>query len=294
MKRKKYNVTIKALRDCQPNLEFGVKKNGFTIFKRQEKVPTDWRPWKDMYVGNIDSYDEQGHSGYRMIDIYPDIYYTMKVVPNRLAKTETLTTMERMFQLCAGLEDLDVLENFDTSNATSMEYMFLCCESVKNINFSKFNTSKVTNMADMFQGCASLETLDLSMFDVSKVTAMNNMFSGCTNLKSINLSTWNTSSISAGGCDFACMFNCCKALRTIDISGFDTAKAPDLNGMFYWCYDLETITGVIDFASVKNDINKYRDIFKGCTKLKGVKIRNKPDKFDQYSGLTTSQYQVVA
>ena len=90
-----------------------------------------------------------------------------------------------MFNDCRDLEYLD-LSNFDTSNITDMNSMFLACSKLKEIKgINNFNTSKVTKMIMTFAGCSSLEYLDLSNFDTSNVTTMEFMFNGCSNLKEI-------------------------------------------------------------------------------------------------------------
>ncbi|WP_276414706.1 MucBP domain-containing protein, partial [Lactococcus garvieae] len=80
---------------------------------------------------------------------------------------------------CSALTTLD-LSKFDTSNVTSMNYMFYGCSALTTLDLSKFDTSNVTSMNYMFNGCSALTTLDLSKFDTSKVTTMNYMFSNTT------------------------------------------------------------------------------------------------------------------
>ena len=100
---------------------------------------------------------------------------------------DKIPNLERIFQGCSDLISLD-LTNFDTTNITSMGWMFNKCHKLKEIKgLNKFNTSKVNNMRCMFQECNEIEYLDLSNFDTSNVTDMGWMFWGCNNLKSLNL-----------------------------------------------------------------------------------------------------------
>ena len=65
--------------------------------------------------------------------------------------------------------------------------MFSVCRSLTSLDLNNFDTSQVTSMAGMFSECSSLTILDLSNFDTSKVTghyAMMNMFCNCP--------AWNT------------------------------------------------------------------------------------------------------
>ena len=71
----------------------------------------------------------------------------------------------------------------NTSNVTTMEYMFYDCVSLTALDLSNFNTSQVTYMYGMFHGCSSLQSLNLSSFDTRKVTDCAGMFqyvSNCT------------------------------------------------------------------------------------------------------------------
>ena len=45
------------------------------------------------------------------------------------------------------------IENLNTTNVTSMSYMFKGCENLSSIDLSHFNTSKVTDMCNMFNNC---------------------------------------------------------------------------------------------------------------------------------------------
>ena len=61
--------------------------------------------------------------------------------------------------------------------------------------------------------------------------------------------------------------------------------------MFINCSNLTTIKGVIDMKSCKYF---YEDMFHNCPKLRDVKIKNPPSKFEVLSGLSKSQYTVVS
>ena len=59
--------------------------------------------------------------------------------------------------------------------------------------------------------------------------------------------------------------------------------------MFNGCKELTTIKGIIDMKSC----DSCDDMFRGCTKLRGVKIKNPPEDFEIYCGLTKDQYEIV-
>ena len=170
-------------------------------------------------------------------------------------------------------------------NVTNTTEMFSNCDELTSIDLSNFNTSKVVYMSGMFYYCFRITTLDLSNFDTSKVKFMNYMFYHCSDLTKLDLSNFDTSNVTG----MSDMFGSCYNLTTLDLSNFDTSKVKDMECMFHNCPRLTTIKGIIDMKSCE----EYRGMFKWCTKLKDVKIKNPPDNFEIISGLSKSQYTIV-
>ena len=93
--------------------------------------------------------------------------------------------MKNLFYFSTLLKSLD-LSMLDTSKVTDMKGMFRQNYALEHINFGKnFDTSNVTTMAYMFQSCNKLQTPDLSAFDTAKVTDMSYMFEGCSSFTQI-------------------------------------------------------------------------------------------------------------
>ena len=163
--------------------------------------------------------------------------------------------------------DLD-LRNLDTSNVTSMQYLFMGCESLANVKLANFNTSNVTSMKYMFGSFGpptGLTTLDLSNFDTSNVTDMNNMFSRCYNLTNLNISSFDTGNVT----DMAEMFAGLHSQTSINLENFDTKKCKNMSGMFYECINLENLNlKKIDTSKVED----MHNMFYMCSKLKELDI----------------------
>ena len=94
--------------------------------------------------------------------------------------------------------------------------MFYEKSNIKNINFENFNTSNATNMGYMFAGCSNLLELDLQSFDTQKVYTMRSLFRRCTNLKVINISQFDTSNVQ----NMTGMFYQCNSVESLDLSSF--------------------------------------------------------------------------
>ena len=201
-------------------------------------------------------------------------------------KTSNVTNMSYMFRGCSALTSLD-LKSFNTSNVMNMSHMFNDCSALKSLDLKYFNTSNVTNMETMFGNCSALTSLNLSSFNTSNVTEMDFMFIGCSRLASLNLSSFNTSNVTnMDGMFDACsslisldlknfntekvtnmtqMFYYCKSLTSLDLSGFNTEKVKDMRWMFEHCSKLVNIV-----SNKAWKCEESREMFKGCTALKGA------------------------
>ena len=183
--------------------------------------------------------------------------------------TAKVTKMNQMFFQCYALTSLD-LSSFNTAEVTKMDNMFKSCNDLTSLDLSNFNTAKVTNMTNMFYGCNALTSLDLSSFNTAEVTDMSNMFRLCYALTSLDLSNFNTAKVT----DMSYMFKSCKALTSLDLTSFNTAKVENMTEMFNNCPALTTIYASDKF--VTGQVTNSRNMFYGCTELKGF-----IDKYDE-------------
>lgn len=184
----------------------------------------------------------------------------------------------------------DELNNLDTSNMTSMAYMFYNCTKVTKLDVSKLNTSNVTTMNSMFYGCKTITELDISKLDTTNLTNVRNMFCDCSKLKAINFGNLNTS----GASDLSYMFARCKALNEMDLSLFDFSNITYFQEMFVSCSTLKTVIFPpnmaktsylketfshcsaithIDISGVTSVSNWYRTFY-GCNSLTHLDMRN--------------------
>lgn len=116
----------------------------------------------------------------------------------------------------------------DTIRPKTMESWFDSCGELRSFNAENFDTSDVTSMYWMFRYCSSLEEIDLHTFNTSKVTTMNCMFAGDNGLKQINLNGFDTSQVT----DMAWMFDYTYHLETLDLSSFDTSNVTNMYRLF--------------------------------------------------------------
>ncbi|MDG9733798.1 MULTISPECIES: BspA family leucine-rich repeat surface protein [Leuconostoc] len=144
------------------------------------------------------------------------------------------------------------LQNFDTSNVTSMSYWFYNSKGLTNPDLSALNTSNVTNMSNMFYGTLAT-SLDLSAWNVDKVTTFAYMFSGATALTTLNLSSWGAHR-TADVVSMAHMFYNTAALQNdnFNLTDFNTTNVNNMTYMFQ-------STGLTNLDLSMWDITKVAD-----------------------------------
>lgn len=174
------------------------------------------------------------------------------------------TTCSLWFGSCTNLTSIEGLENLNTSDVTSMDYMFYKCEQLRALDLSGFNTEKVENMRDMFSNCKNLETLNLSSFKTNNLTDMSEMFLECNKIAQLDLSGFNTSGVKA----LDLVFKNCYELEALDLSSFDTKWVTDMSSLFEYCQSLKTIYVSDRFSIFK--VNNSTNMFRSCYNLKGA------------------------
>ena len=174
------------------------------------------------------------------------------------------TTCSLWFGSCTNLTSIEGLENLNTSDVTSMDYMFYKCKQLRALDLSGFHTEKVENMRDMFSNCKNLETLNLSSFKTNNLTDMSEMFLECNKIAQLDLSGFNTSGVKA----LDLVFKNCYALEALDLSSFDTTWVTDMSSLFEYCQSLKTIY-VSDLFSTFM-VNNSTNMFRYCYNLKGA------------------------
>lgn len=201
--------------------------------------------------------DDPGWYGTKSADI-------KTVVFKRNFRDARPTTCLLWFGSCTNLTSIEGLENLNTSDVTSMDYMFYKCEQLHALDLSGFNTEKVENMRDMFSNCKNLETLNLSSFKTNNLTDMSEMFLGCNKIAQLDLSGFNTSGVKA----LDQVFKNCYALEALDLSSFDTKWVTEMSSLFEYCKSLKTIyvSDLFSIFNVKNSTNMFRY----CNNLKGA------------------------
>ena len=192
--------------------------------------------------------------------------------------TSNVTSMYYMFHGCSSLTSLDV-SDWDTSNVTNMGHMFYGCSSLTSLDVSDWDTSNVTAMVNVFSSCGSLTSLDVSNWNTSNVTSMDYMFSNCSSLTSLDVSNWNTSNVTM----MAYMFYGCSSLTSLDVSNFDISNVTSVGAMFNGCSSLTSLD-VSNFDT--SNVTAMGSMFASCTSLQYLIINSPTFKFQAKASIS--------
>ena len=119
-------------------------------------------------------------------------------------KTDYVIDMSYMFADNPNMTSLGNLNTFNTTNVTTMAYMFAGDAALGQLNFfspdpnhpyQSGNNSSLTNMEGMFSGCSNLSGLDMTNFTTSSVTNMKDLFNGCANMNLLKINNFTMSSV---------------------------------------------------------------------------------------------------
>ncbi len=152
---------------------------------------------------------------------------------------------------------------------TVSESLFAGMEELFRVNFQgNFDTSNCIDMSGMFSGCNFLVGADVNTLNMSNVRDMSRMFSGCSYLlEELDLSGFDTSKCT----NMNGMFENCYDLVTLNISGFDTSNVTDMSSMFSGCNSLTSID-ISSFNTSK--VTRMYGMFRGCGDLKTLDLSN--------------------
>lgn len=173
----------------------------------------------------------------------------------------------------------------------SMQAAFNGCQKMLSFPAFKVDTSKVTSFDSAYWNSRAATSIDANWININSATTIQSMFKDCVALTSLDLSSWVGGKLQS----MQNTFRNLSAITSIDISNLDTSTVRDFYFAFNSCPNLVEIKGVLDFTSATN----ITYMFSGCSKLKGLKVKNIPSNFSgqtfiQYSGIGSNQFEIVS
>ncbi len=121
------------------------------------------------------------------------------------------------------------------------------------------------SLAYWFDEFSSASFSGLSNIDTSEVASFRRTFSFCSAMTDVDLSGWDT----AKATDLYGMFFDCPALTSVDgLSDWDTSAITTLYGMFYNCSSLTSVGDLSGWDTA--NVTDMRFLFRDCSSLTGV------------------------
>ena len=222
----------------------------------------------------VDLMEEDGVSEIPWTNEYESINKVVienKIVPENMAG---------WFTNLINIQEIENIENIDTSRVVDMSYLFFADSNLKNIDLSIFDVSEVTDMSYMFYA-TSLESINLSGWNASKCTNMKGMFLNCAELKNADLSNFNAQNVT----NMSYMFDTCTKLVNMDATNFNAENVTNMSHMFYNCYALLEI----DFSSITSEnVVNMDNMFGNCIELTNVNLSNLSTRNSDMSNMFVS------
>jgi len=187
--------------------------------------------------------------------------------------TGEVINMQGMFNGCQKIEKIDLNSFDDTSKVTTMAWMFCDCINLTELDLSKFDTIKVNNMQGMFKNCKKLAELDISNFKSgeNKVISTEDMFRNCELLKRIEGLTESNFIEKFNISNPYAMFDGCKSLEELNLTGFITDAGGNMAAMFRNCEKLTAL----DLTSFNTEnVVRMEYMFQDCNLLEELRLDN--------------------
>ena len=160
---------------------------------------------------------------------------------------------------------LKLSNNSNSSSSSDKPVWATTALTTVNFDASFKNYKGLTGLSNWFNGCTALATINgLGNLNTENVTTMFYMFNDCRALTSLDLSGFNTAKVTT----MSYMFNGCSALESITFgSAFTTAEVTSMSGMFRQCSVL-TALDLSGFNTAK--VTTMSDMFNGCSALSTI------------------------
>ena len=177
------------------------------------------------------------------------------------ADTSKCNKFTRLFGGDRALVDISAVENWDTSNVTSITEMvsYTLINSLKPL--AKWNTSKVTNLDRAFAEFVGTTLEGLENWDVSQVTNMRQIFDHATNLTDASaIANWDVSKVT----NMEHAFSYTKLRNADDFALWNVAVLHDMRGFLKGCDRLVDLAGLSNWVG---EIYTIEEAFAICDSL---------------------------
>lgn len=132
-------------------------------------------------------------------------------------------------------EGVYYLETFTTSDGECYKVAQTITEVVIDKSFKNYKPTTLSSFFSSFQNLTKISGIE--NINTENVSTMSYMFNYCRKLESLDLSGWNTSKVT----NLHSMFDFCESLESVNLGSFNTSQVTNMGRMFYACKQLVTI-----------------------------------------------------
>ena len=134
---------------------------------------------------------------------------------------------------------------------------------------TSFANARPTSCYKWFWWCDKLNQVEgIKNLNTKEVTDMADMFCDCKALSSLDVSGFNTGKVT----DMSGMFYDCISLKLLDVAKFNTANVKSMSNMFYNCHNLDLLN-VINFNTA--NVTNMKGMFYSCPALTTIYASDK-------------------
>ena len=134
---------------------------------------------------------------------------------------------------------------------------------------TSFANARPTSCYMWFYLCGNLNQVEgIKNLNTKEVTDMADMFNECRDLSSLDVSGFNTGKVT----DMSGMFYDCISLKLLDVTNFNTANVKSMSNMFYRCYNLDLLN-VTNFNTA--NVTNMQGMFYSCPALTTIYASDK-------------------
>lgn len=186
-----------------------------------------------------------------------------------------INTLQQLFCNLDNLTEIIGFDTIDFSNIVSIDSLFQGT-GLTEFDYTHLSFPKLKRADNLFAYSDNLSHINISNWEVPQLENCARMFAHCSKLTTVEgLNTWNKTSIIE--CKY--MFFLCKALKNINVNGFDVSQVKGAESMFEECDSLKSIN--ISNWDFEN-IYIMEKMFKGCKNLETVGTFPNPQNNKNY------------
>lgn len=185
--------------------------------------------------------------------------------------TDNLVKCEYLFNGCNNLSQSTAaaFTNLNLSSIEGLQYTFLNCKLISEINLSNKNLWDCVNLGSTFNNCSNLTDVNFNNTTLGDYVSLASTFYGCANLTNIDLNFNNEVHIQM----MSYVFGGCHNLTNIDLTKFNLSNCNTFSNAFITCSNLINVEIPHTIINTENNIF-FERMFYGCSNLTTFNLSN--------------------